>query len=66
LVPLDDLSCPSCGSSLLDEVQGEADLFSRFAAGGVSTTTQWMIIGVGSLAFVVVAIGVLYLASLFL
>jgi RNA polymerase subunit RPABC4/transcription elongation factor Spt4 len=66
LVPLDDLSCPTCGSSLLDEVQGEPDLFSRFATAGVSTTTQWMIIGVGSLAFVVVAIGVLYLASLFL
>jgi hypothetical protein len=66
LVPLDDLSCPTCGSSFLAEARGEPDLFSRFGRGGVSKTTQAMIIGVGSAAFIVVVMGLLYLASLFL
>ncbi|MDQ1541951.1 MAG: hypothetical protein QOH29_2677 [Actinomycetota bacterium] len=66
LVPLDDLSCPTCGSSFLAEVRGEPDLFSRFGRGGVSKTTQAMIIGVGSAAFIIVVMGLLYLASLFL
>jgi RNA polymerase subunit RPABC4/transcription elongation factor Spt4 len=66
LVPLDELSCPTCGSSFLAEARGEPDLFSRFSRGGVSKTTQAMIIGVGSLAFIIVVMGLLYLASLFL
>jgi hypothetical protein len=66
LVPLDDLSCPTCGSSFLAEAKGEPDLFSRIGRGGVSKGTQAMIIGVGSAAFIIVVMGLLYLASLFL
>jgi RNA polymerase subunit RPABC4/transcription elongation factor Spt4 len=66
LVPLDDVACPTCGSSFLAETRGEPDLFSRFGSGGVSKTTQAVIIGVGSAAFIILVMGLLYLASLFL
>jgi hypothetical protein len=66
IVPFDEAACPKCGTAFLAGATGQPDLLERIGSRGVSTSTQVMIIAVGSFALIAVIVGFMYFVGLFL